>query len=68
MDYSDNPYLYDTKGPKKQTNYAQMETDDMVNTVDESGGAAEFEGDSYRITHKNERFALVPGDIKTNTI
>lgn len=23
-DYSDNPYLYDTRGPKKQINYGNM--------------------------------------------
>jgi len=24
-DYSDNPYLYDTKGPRKQKNYGNLD-------------------------------------------
>lgn len=35
-------------------------------TITEVG--AEFEGDSYRITHKNERFALLPNSINTSAV
>ena len=61
-DYSDNPYLYDTKGPKKEKNYGTMEDDGDQDVG--IGTEAEWEGDSYRVTHKGEKFALRPSDMQ----
>lgn len=33
----------------------------MIEETGGSGVKAEFEGDSYKVTHKGEKFALYPG-------
>ena len=30
QDYSDNPYMYDTRGPKKVINYSNVEQDQYI--------------------------------------
>lgn len=63
-DYPDNPYLYDTKGPRKQKNYGKIEDVEEDGTNVGTGTEAEWEGDSYKVTHKGEKFALRPSDLQ----
>jgi len=51
------------RGPKKQINYSQVRgnDEDSVMMVDEG---AQFDGDSYRITHKSEKFTLRPSELQ----
>lgn len=57
-DSSDNPYLYDVSGPRKQKNYGKIDNEDMIGAGDEQGFQADFEGEEYKISHKNEKFAI----------
>ncbi len=70
IDRSDNPYLYDTSGPKRQINYSRGEgvnqnmyadDDNVVIEEEERGGAHIDDEGGYRMSHKNEKFALIPG-------
>jgi Ubiquitin carboxyl-terminal hydrolase len=49
------------------TNLGDYIDDDQVMIEDDqSGGKAQFEGDSYKVTHKGEKFALIPGGAAQN--
>ncbi|CDW83714.1 ubiquitin carboxyl-terminal hydrolase family protein [Stylonychia lemnae] len=60
-DYEDNPYLYATGGPKKKIDYTKPEgDDDGFNSYDAAQYDSQFDGDNYKVKHKNEKFALFP--------
>ena len=59
-----NPYLYATGGPRRKIDYSQPEVDNNDEVMfDETLGKqekVEYSGDSYKVKHNNERFALYP--------
>jgi hypothetical protein len=65
-DRSDNPYLYDVSGPRKAKNYGKIDNDEVMN-VDEQGFQADFEGEEYKVSHKNEKFSL-GGSLPTKAV
>ncbi len=65
-DRSDNPYLYDVSGPRKAKNYGKIDNDEEMN-VDEQGFQADFEGEEYKVSHKNEKFTL-GGSLPTKAV
>lgn len=66
-DNYDNPYLFNSSGPRKKIDYSKLDTsvnnDEDYVMYDETSNEAQFSQNDhheYKINHKNEKFALYP--------